>query len=219
MADLATIDDVAALLQRELTPLEITNGNRLLSMASSIVRKYCRQDFDLATNDVIVLPGNWTNVLELPQRPVISVSSVLFTGATSPNTIWKLDGSRLVFPTGAFMPDYGALVSTGGTLWGPAGSSSGMQASSISWQGPSAQITVTYTHGYAETPGDVTNVVAGMVALAIASPVGVNSETIGSYKVGYVRTEGGAMALQPSDKEALNLYRKRAMTTSIAPLR
>jgi hypothetical protein len=80
-------------------------------------------------------------------------------------------------------------------------------------------VTVTYTHGFAEVPGDIVNIVAGMVALAIASPVGVNSENLGGYQVQYSRSEGGAMQLQDGDKKALDVYRKRATTMSIAPLR
>ena len=80
-------------------------------------------------------------------------------------------------------------------------------------------MTVTYTHGYEQVPADVVNVVAGMVALAIASPVGVNMEKIGGYQVAYSRSEGGSMVIQPADKEVLNFYRKRAVSSEIAPLR
>ena len=216
---LATLPDVAAILQRDLTSQETTNGTRLLGMASDMVRRYTRQQISQTVNDTIVLPGNWDNVLVLPQRPVTNVSSVLINGASPVYQVWRTVDDTLFMGTGAYQPDFGVLLWGGNALWGPAGSNTGPQATGATWQGPSSQITVTYTHGFAEIPGDIVNVVAGMVALAIASPVGVNMEKIGGYQVAYSRSEGGAMQIQPADKEILNYYRKRAISTSIAPMR
>jgi hypothetical protein len=210
---------VAAILQRDLTSQETTNGTRLLGMASDMVRRYTRQQISQTVNDTIVLPGNWDNVLVLPQRPVTNVSSVLINGASPVYQVWRTVDDTLFMGTGAYQPDFGVLLWGGNALWGPAGSNTGPQATGATWQGPSSQITVTYTHGFAEIPGDIVNVVAGMVALAIASPVGVNMEKIGGYQVAYSRSEGGAMQIQPADKEILNYYRKRAISTSIAPMR
>jgi hypothetical protein len=219
LPDLATLDDVVALLQRDLTPSEQTNATRLLGMASSVVRKYVRQDITQTVNDVVTLPGNWSNVLELPQRPVTAVSSVVMNGATLPTTQWRLVDSRLFIGTGSWQTDYGTMLWGGPALYGPAGSTAGPQATGASWQGPQASVTVTYTHGYAEVPGDVVNVVAGLVALAVASPVGVNMEQVGGYKVQYSRSEGGSMRLTAEDKAALSYLRKRAVSSEVAPLR
>ena len=220
LPDLATLEDVQAILQRDLTSAEITNGTRLIGMASGLVRRYTRQNITQVVDDVVVLPGNWSNVLQLPERPVTSVSSVTMNGATMPTTAWRLmDSEKLFIGTGSWQTDYGTMLWGGSALYGPAGSNNGPQATGASWQGPQAQVTVTYTHGYEQVPADVVNVVAGMVALAIASPVGVNMEKIGGYQVAYSRSEGGSMVIQPADKEVLNFYRKRAVSSEIAPLR
>ena len=212
---LATTDDVAALLQRDLTATELTNATRLLGMASDMVRRYTRQTLHQVT-ETVVLPGNWDNSLVLPQRPVTNVASVLINGAAPSYQVWRTIDDTLFLGTGAYQPDFGVLLWGGNALWGPAGSNTGPQATGATWGGPQAQITVTYTHGFATIPGDIVNVVAGLVAIAIASPVGVQSEKIGGYQVGYTRSEGGAMALQAADKEILNYYRKRAISSSIA---
>jgi len=219
LPDLATIEDVVAIIQRDLTPAEQTSATRLIPMASALVRRYTRQNITQTVDDTIVLPGNWDNVLALPQRPVTSVKSVLINGKAPVYQVWRSIDDTLFMGTGAYQPDYGVMLWGGNALWGPAGSNTGPQATGATWQGPQAQITVTYTHGYDEVPGDIVNIVAGMVALAIASPVGVASEQIGGYKVGYNRSEGGSMQLQEADKQTLNYYRKRATSTSIAPLR
>lgn len=220
LPDLATVDDVVALIQRDLTASEQTSAARLITMGSALVRKYCKQAITQQT-ETITLPGNWSHVLELPQRPVTNVASVVINGATAPTTSWKLVDNRLFLSSGSFQPDYGTMYLGGANLWGPAGSTAGPQATGATWQGPQAQITVTYTHGFAEVPADISNIVAGMVALAIASPVGINSEMIGGYKVAYARSESGSMHLTEEDKKALldGNYRRRAISSDIAPLR
>lgn len=213
---LATIADVVAIIGRPLTSDQTTAADRLLNMASGIVRRYTRQYLTQVTNDVVTLPGNWGNTLLLPERPVTSVSSVVMNGGTMSNTQWRLVDGNLFLGTGAFMPDYGSTIWGGEALWGPAGSNQGPQAIGNTWQGPTAQITVTYTHGYAEIPQDIVNVVAGLVALQLNAETGIQSEAIGSYKVVYARNGNGGMALSDDDKAALNFYRKRTGSASIA---
>lgn len=219
LAPLAVQADVEAIIGRTLTDAQATACTRLLDMASGVVRRYVRQDLTQVTNDVVTLPGNWGNTLELPQRPVTSVASVTMNGATMPNTQWKLVDNSLYIGTGAYMPDYGSTIWGGSALWGPAGSVQGPQATGASWQGPSAQVTVTYTHGFADVPQDVVNIVAGMVALQINAETGIQSEAIGSYKVVYARNGNGGMALSDEDKSALNFYRKRATSTRVSVVR
>ena len=216
---LATLDDVAAIIGRPLSTIETTNGTRLLGMASGMVRRYTRQTITQVVDDVITLPGVWGHVLPLPQRPVSSVKSVLFGNATAPATSWKLVGDDLFIGSGSYQPDYGYLNNSTTALWGPAGSVMGPSATGANWQGPQTSVTVTYTHGYAETPADIVNEVAGMVALQLSTSVGVNSEQIGGYKVSYIRGEGGGMALTEETKRVLNFYRKRAASTTIAAKR
>ena len=216
LSNFATTDDVAALLQRDLTTAELAWANRLLAQASDMVRRYTRQTLNYVANDTVTLPGNWDNTLILPQRPIMAVNSVLINGATPSYQVWKVLDDTLYISTGAYQPDFGVLLWGGNALWGPAGSNSGPQATGATWQGPQATITINYNHGFATIPGDIVNVTAGLVAMAIASPVGVNEEKVGGYQVKYSRSETGAMRLTDSDKEVLNFYRKRAMSTSIA---
>jgi hypothetical protein len=216
---LATLDDVAAIIGRPLSTVETTNGTRLLGMASGMVRRYTRQQITQTVDDVIVLPGTWGHVLPLPQRPVQSVKSVLFGNSTAPATAWKLVGDDLFIGSGSYQPDYGYLNNSQTALWGPAGSVMGPSATGANWQGPQTDVTVTYTHGYAEVPYDIVNEVAGMVALQLSTSVGVQKERIGGYQVDYIRGEGGGMALTDETKKVLNFYRKRSASTSTAALR
>lgn len=211
-AALATSSDVAAALGRPLTAFESSNVSRLLELASAVVRRYTRQTINQVVNDVVVLPGNWSASLVLPERPVTSVSSVTINGSAV--TQYVIIDDTLFMGSGSFMPDYG--VSGGSVLDGPAGSLYGQNFSGVSWQGPQAQISVTYTHGYAVIPDDIANEVAGMVAVQMATETGIIREKIGGYEVGYARTDGGAITLSDTAKSVLNFYRKRSTTISVA---
>lgn len=219
---LATTDDMAAILQRALSAQEIVYATRLLEIASGMVRRYTRQDITQTVGDVVTIPGNWGQSITLPQRPVTNVSSVTINGGTPPFAAWELIGDELFIGTGSFQPDYGTSLWGGTGLWGPAGSAEGPQATGATWQGPQAQVTVTYDHGYATVPDEIVNEVAGMAALQMSSPVGINSEAIGGttgYKVAYAQSPVGGMVLTAETKDVLNFYRRRAASTSIATRR
>jgi hypothetical protein len=216
LSNFATTDDVAALLQRDLTASELVWANRLLTQASDVVRRYTRQTLNFVQNEIAVLPGTWENSLAIPQRPVVAVNSVRFNGVTLPSATYVLKDDTLFLSSGSYQPDFGPMNWGNYGLMGPAGSSSGPNYAGPSWQGPGSKVTVDYDHGFQTIPGDITNVTAGLVAMAIASPVGVNQEHVGGYHVVYSRSETGAMRLTDSDKEVLNFYRKRAISSSIA---
>jgi len=220
LAPLATTDDVAAILQRTLTTQEVTYATRLIEMASAMVRRYTRQDLTAATADVVNLPGTWGHTITLPQRPVTAVTSVVINGATPAFASWKLIGDELFIGTGSFQPDYGSSLWGGPSgLWGPAGSSTGPQATGASWQGPQGSVTVTYDHGYAVIPDEITNEVAGMAALQMSSPVGIDREVIGGYQAVYAKSPVGGMSLTAETKAVLNFYRRRNASVSIATRR
>lgn len=216
---LATTDDVAAILNRSLTTAEVPIATRLIELASGTVRRYTRQDLTFTPGDVVTLPGSWGQTLVLPQRPVISVASVVLNGATSPYTPWTLIGDELFLSSGSFQPDYGNSLWGGRSLWGPAGSTLGPQATGSTWQGPQGTVTVTYDHGYVEIPDDIVNEVAGMAALQMSSPVGIDEERMGGYLAKYAQSPVGGMALADETKKILNYYRRRATSVSIATRR
>lgn len=216
---LATTDDVAAILNRSLTTTEITTATRLLDLASGMVRRYTRQALTFAAGDVVTLPGTWGQTIVLPQRPVTAVASVVLNGATAPYVQWTVIGDELFISSGSFQPDYGNSLWGGRSLWGPAGSTLGPQATGSTWQGPQGTVTVTYDHGYTEIPGDIVNEVAGMAALQMSSPVGIDQETIGGYRATYAKSPVGGMSLTDETKAVLNFYRRRAASVSVATRR
>jgi hypothetical protein len=82
MGNLATLEDVEAVLGRDLTDGEFLRVDRLLAMASKKVRTHTGQFFEVVENDLLELvPDAWGQV-RLPQRPVTAVASVSVDGET-----------------------------------------------------------------------------------------------------------------------------------------
>lgn len=223
MAALAAQSDVEAILQRALTTQEAVYCATLLNTASGKVREFVgNQVISAVAADVITLPGNWSQRFILPQRPVTNVSSVVINGTTLATTgyVWDRMGNVDVL-TGSFMPDAsGSMIGAQTNLWGPAGSTSASPIASPNWGGPSAVIVVTYDHGWATVPSSVVDVVAGLVAAAINTPVGIGSEQIGGYKVVYSHSSsGGSMTLTPDMEKSLSRLRVRSRSMSVATQR
>lgn len=230
LAPLAQLSDVVALLGHTVTVEQQGYITTLIATASGKVRAYTGQDFTAATADTIVLNGNSSTRITLPQRPVTSVTSVAIRGTTlSPSSYaWDRLGNIDLISGVAAWNDFdnifgqsnalavGASSPAGGLLSGPAGSIFPDVQAGPSWGGGSAAITVMYNHGYADIPGVVVDEVAGMVAAQMAVPVGVKDEQIGGYKVGFIRAPGGAMTLTEDARRNLNKYRRTAFTTSAA---
>lgn len=178
------------------TSVATDRARLLLDMASGAIRAYTNQTISQATTTA-VMPGNHSEKLVLPERPVTSVTSVTI-GATSlaadTDYVWDgahtlYRGSRVDGVLSVNGPDY--LING----WGD-------------WGGPGAQVTVVYTHGFAVIPNDVKGVCLALAARSLQSPDGVNSETVGSYSVSYSRT-GGAVSLLDEERRLLDRYRRK----------
>lgn len=95
MTSLATLEDVEAVLGRDIAGSELLRIERLLEMASRKVRVYTGQTFDVVENDVVALQTDFAGGVRLPQRPVTAVSSVVVLGETvDPDTYeWTSQGT------------------------------------------------------------------------------------------------------------------------------
>lgn len=90
MADqLATPSDLASLLQQDL---DLSTATLLVECATGVVQGVTGQRLVRATTTPSI-PGVWSQWLDLPQWPVISVASVQIDGVAV--TDWKLIGVRL----------------------------------------------------------------------------------------------------------------------------
>ena len=171
----------------------------LLDTATAAIQAYTNQTLSQATTTAI-LPGTFAEKLVLPERPVTAISLVKIGDTTiTADTDYVWDGAHTLYRgtkvDGVLSvngPDY--LING----WGD-------------WGGPGAQVSVTYTHGFATIPGVVKGVCLALAARTLGSPDGVNSESVGSYSVSYSRT-GGAVSLLDEERALLDRYRVRVFS-------
>lgn len=198
---LATPDDIAARLGRDLTDAENQRAPVLLADASAQVRRYCRRDFLQHTDESVILYGHDSEIL-LPQYPVQSVTSVTAIGGgmglpNVPIPWYTFDGVRKI----RIDPGHG-IINLPEIWW-----------TSDLYPGT---FEIVYSYGYEIVPDDVVMVCANAALSVLTAPTmaaGVIGETIGPYSYRLERGGGGvAVALTSADLAALKDYRITAGT-------
>lgn len=194
---LATADDLAAALQRPVDPAQAALA---LRRASARVRKHCRQAISLVQGDTVTLPGGG-RVLRLPQRPVV-------VDDANPLTVIELfgiTGQEYDAVEGRDFSRVGTELTRGEAWWAPT------RLMGWPWlrpQGVWAQrVRVTYSHGYAEIPDDVVDIVLDLAQMNLTNPQGLRSESIDDYSRTFAAETIGGAQLTADHKEALRPYR------------
>lgn len=196
MTALATTDDLAARLGRVLSGTEQVRAGALLDDASALIRAYTGQTFTQVVGDVAVLRVQG-GIVRLPQRPVTAVTSVVAIGGDGVPDVTVMD---YVFDgIDQIRVGEGSFIINLPEVW---------------WDddGYPGTFRVTYSHGYAQVPGDVIAVACGMVLRTITAPTtsgGVTGETIGSYSYRLETADTGlSVMLGQTERQALARYRR-----------
>lgn len=192
---LASVDDVASRLGRDVTEQEAIRLSPLLADASAQVRRYCRRDFLMHTAETQILYGHDSEIW-LPGCPVASVQSVAADGGGSlpdiPVPWFTFDGVQTVR-----LGSSAAIINLP-EAWADADDYPGTYK-------------VTYTWGDAEVPDDVVMVAANAALSVLTAPTsaaGVIGESIGPYSYRLERGGGGvSVALSQADLAQLKDYR------------
>lgn len=164
-------------MKRTFSAEENAAATLVLGIASDTIRAFTHQTISRVTDDVAVLHGTWESELELPQRPVISVSTIKVDAVALTIGSWALTAGKLY---------RGRLPLVNGPDWdGPTVGH---------WGGPSSAIEVTYTHGWAVIPRDIVGLCLEMArrSAAVTDADGVKSETVGPDTITYVTFDSGA---------------------------
>lgn len=184
---LATITQLEAITG---TTVENTRAQALLDAASAIVRRYLGQTITRVENDVATLTYDRGRLI-LPERPA----------------------DRPTLVTG---PDGGWTIPASAWTWNGGGELLFLMPSQVA-NGPNYRlntaarsVTVTYSHGYEETPADIVLVVCQMVdrvlnGVAPDTP-GMLSGAIDDFQYKLVQATG-SLGLTADDRAILNSYR------------
>jgi hypothetical protein len=199
---LASVDDVASRLGRDVSESEAIRLTPLLADASAQIRRYCRpRDFLYHVNDVLILHGHDSEI-HLPCKPVVSVASVVAIGGGMglpdvPIPWFTFDGIDTI----RVDPGHG-IINLPEVWW-----ADDMYPGTFR---------VTLTHGDVEVPDDVVMVCANAALSVLTAPTaaaGVIGETIGPYSYRLERGGGGvSVALSAADLAVLKDYRRGVHT-------
>lgn len=203
MTAFATHDDLAARLGITLTTDEQTRADTLLALASGLIQQESRQKIELVTDDEYVIRSSYDDRIRLPQRPVVSVSSVvlqLIGGSVSftvPSNTYYIDNDELVRTSFPLAVQYAFAQYARG------------------WLGPLFQATITYTHGFAVIPELVKAICMEMVVRVWVNPGTVAREQIGDTMTVYdnMRFSPTGLLMTTEEKEQLNELLRRRLGT------
>lgn len=193
MVALATADDLAAVMARDLSASDLLRAERLLDIASAKVRTHTGRTFTRTTTTDTLPVRN--RKVRLPQRPVVEVSAV--TDLNDIAVTFEWDG-RNVLELAAFDLDWFEREARRSRL---------------------KSVKVTYEHGYDPVPDDVIGIVCDMTAAALDAPpeqVGVQSESIGPFAMSTGSQFPGGVRLTQSMKDSLTNYITPAGTAHVS---
>lgn len=143
----------------------IAQATLLISLVSADIQSAARNRLIEGTVTA-KLAGVWSEYLELPRRPILSVDAVSVNGQaiSAGGYSWN---ERSLIRGGARIANYDAS----GTRWG----------------GPAATVEVTYDYGYeaAEVPELVKSLTLRAAARSMQNPTGVAQESLGPWSVSF----------------------------------
>lgn len=203
----ATAADLATRLGISLTSDEQSRATALLALASGLIQDVVGQTIALVTDDTLSMPGTPEDRIELPQKPVVSVTSVsLDEVALTEGSDWYLDGSTIFRRAAFFSRDFGIL--DGPYLLGSA------------FGTPLQTLTIVYTHGYtaAEIPATVKSICLEAVVRCFVNPGAVARKTVGNTSTVYDNMRFSPSGLILTDDERRTLKRRfgaRALSVPI----
>lgn len=189
----ATPADLGRYLRRTLTEDEDFWARQQLELSAAAIRGFCRQTFDYVAADSVILQGNWTSVLTLPERPVVSITSVtIATTALTVDSGYTWDGGDKLY-RGA--REY---------LHGEGSNPVEPMRHELHWGGPSARVTVVYSHGYqTDYPELLKSISLEMCAVGLSTTPGIKQESLGQYSYTADSPQAGRVTLTADQKRAL----------------
>lgn len=161
----AAASDLASRLGITLTEDEQVRADALLGLATGVIKGEAGQEIERVEDDEITLRGTRERRILLPERPVVSVSSVTIDEVEIASTGWFVDGDHLVRRS-SWLDFMDGLDFEG-------------------WDVAAAEIAVTYTHGYDPVPGAIKAICLEAAVRAYVNPGSVGQESYGSERTSY----------------------------------
>ncbi len=183
-------------------PAEFTaQAELLIRLVSADVQQAASTTIEAATATHF-LAGSWSRDLELPQRPVRSVTSVAVNGVALASGSWYWNESSLI------------RRGVSGLSMGESGFDDlGQGASSRdgeTWAGPGSTVAVEYAWGFDDLPDWILSMTLRVCARIIGNPAQLSQETLGVYSASYRDMTADGSHILNSERK---LLRKMFATT------
>lgn len=182
----AEVAELAARLGLTFTADEADRAATLLSLASDVIRDVVEQKINVVTDDEYERPGTTDDRIPLPERPVVSVSTVAVNGTEISG--WYVAGAVIVrqHRTGV--------------------------ADTVGWSSPgfgceADTLTITYTHGYATVPALVKQLALEMTVRVWVNPGSVVQAGEGTTQTTYAPYADPPRGLMLTNAEKSSLRR------------
>lgn len=198
----ATVDQLEVLLGRVFDDgIEQSQAALLLELATTAIRAEAGQTISLVEDDEVLLAGTWDYDLDLPERPVVDVTSVALNGVPMlpGNFHWN---ERQLLRRARVLDELtgtGFLAHAPGARWGYTGN----------WGGPGSTLRVVYSHGEEIIPADLVAICLNAVARNLLTPAGVRTEALGAYSVGYFNDGGLTIGLTDDERRLIRSRYRR----------
>jgi hypothetical protein len=192
----ASSDDLATRLGVTFTDAEKQRADKLLADASALIQDEAGQKIGLVTNDVFEIPAITDDRITLPERPVVSVSSVTVDGTPLvEGSDWYLEGDTIIRLSSTL-----TIIDGTDSAAYPYGAGFGL---------PDQTLTVTYTHGYADgtIPGTVKAICLEAAVRVWVNPGSVARATVGNTTTTYDNNRFSPSGLLLTDREVRKIRR------------
>jgi len=163
-----------------------------ISWATSLIASYCNRNFDLVTGDTVTI-SPYRGTALLPQFPVVNVSSVYgYLPSTS--------GAGMAWTA---LTNYQWVASTG-LMYDTTGLPGTQVSVGPSWPWLPGSLRVTYDHGFATVPQELTDVCVRLATQYLENPTMMVSRRVGDMEARFSGSSGGTVSAL--DRTILDRY-------------
>lgn len=200
----ATVGELDAAFTRQATIL--------LELISADIEQVAGIGFDFGTGTELIA-GTWSRDLEIPRRPVRSVTSVAINGITvsSADFVWNERG--LIRKGGASLTDLDEFDRfEDWTRYGMQGAS---WRSGGHWGGPASTVALEYAWGSDDVPPFLRSMALRTAARIIGNPHNLTQESLAVYSATYAATadDKSGSHLRDADRRRLKKLYSRTSGT------
>lgn len=199
----------------ELDAAFVRQSTILLDLIGADIEQVAGTNFDFGAGTEL-LPGTWSRDLDIPRRPVRSVTSVAINGitVTPADYIWNERG--LIRKGGASLTDLDEFDRI--EDWTQFGQQGATWRAGGHWGGPASTVALEYAWGSATVPGFLRSMSLRTAARIIGNPHNLTQESLAVYSATYASTADDRTGSHLRDADRRRLKKLYSRTSGTGQL-